>query len=110
MRINSNVLARLVGGIRTAVPGKVSQIILYGSVARGEATEESDIDVAVIVREPLNAEDEERLSDFIVDMNLDYDTVFSVVDIGQDIYTKWKDTSPFYRNVNTEGVILWTAA
>ena len=107
--MNRDIMSRLVAGIKAAVPDKVSQIILYGSVARGDASDESDIDVAMIVRAPLNAEDEDNLSYTIVSLNLDYDCVFSVIDIQEDVYLVWKDYSPFYRNISTEGVVLWTA-
>jgi len=32
----------------------VEQIILFGSQARGDNTEESDVDICIIVKEPLN--------------------------------------------------------
>lgn len=36
--------------ILSLFPGEISQIILYGSYARGEATPDSDVDVLVVVR------------------------------------------------------------
>jgi len=53
---------------------------------------------------------EDRLSDVIVDMNLKYGKVFSVIDIDNATYQKWRDVTPFYQNVDREGVVLWTAA
>ena len=53
---------------------------------------------------------EELLSDFIVDMNLKYDKVFSVIDIDYDMFLKWKGVTPFYQNVTKEGIVLWKAA
>ena len=37
------------------LPGRVSQVILFGSRARGEARRESDYDVAVVVAGPTEA-------------------------------------------------------
>ena len=48
--------------------------------------------------------------DFIVDMNLKYDRVFSVIDINCNNFQKWGDALPFYKNVRKEGVTLWKAA
>ena len=43
--------------IRSNIPG-VKEVILFGSYARGEAREESDADIAVIVEEKLTWEEE----------------------------------------------------
>ena len=100
----------LINGIRAALREQVVSIILYGSVARGTQAEESDVDVAVILKTPLDAESEDKLSDFVVDLNLKYDKVFSVIDIEENTFEKWGAVSPFYRNVKKEGIVLWKAA
>ena len=100
----------LVEGILTALQGQVIRIILYGSVARKTETMESDVDIAVFVPARLNPMMEDRLSDVVVDMNLKYNKVFSVIDIEESIYQKWRNVVPFYQNIDKEGVMLWTAA
>ena len=100
----------LVHGILAALPDRVTRIVLYGSVARGTDTPDSDVDVAVFLSARMDRQAEERLSDVVVDMNLKYDKVFSVIDIEDAVYKKWRGVTPFYRNVDREGVVLWTAA
>ena len=100
----------LVNGIKEVLASQALSIILYGSVARGEAGEESDVDVAVIVKGRLSEDAQDKLSDFIVDMNLKYETVFSVIDIDNQEVEKWENVSPFYKNVKKDGVVLWKAA
>ena len=100
----------LVTGLLEALEGRAERIVLYGSVARGTASEESDIDIAVLVHAPVDAQTCDRLSDVVVDMNLKYDKVFSVIDIDTAVYDLWKDVVPFYRNVEREGIVLWKAA
>ena len=46
----------------------------------------------------------------IVDLNLKYDIVLSVIDIDYEMFKKWEKVTPFYKNVNEEGVVLWKAA
>lgn len=108
--MEQRILKELVEGILQAMHRKPTQIVLYGSVARGTQTEESDVDIALIMDGQLDSETEERLTDFIVDMNLKYDKVFSVVDIDEAQFHKWETVLPFYQNVKKEGVVLWKAA
>ena len=100
----------LVHGILTALPDRVTRIVLYGSVARGTNTPDSDVDIAVFLSSRMDSHAEDRLSDVVVDMNLKYDKVFSVIDIEDAVYKKWRSVTPFYRNVDREGIVLWTAA
>ncbi len=90
---------------------KLKAVILYGSVARGTATEESDIDIMVLVdgtaQELRTFED--QLSDVSTDISIKYFRVFSIIDISYQEYMRWVNTSPFYRNVSKEGVILYAA-
>jgi predicted nucleotidyltransferase len=58
----------------------IEQIILFGSVARGEADEESDIDLLVVTTEPMTLnERHEKITDTITEVNLQYDTNFSTL-------------------------------
>lgn len=90
---------------------KLKAVILYGSVARGTATEESDIDIMVLIdgtaQELRTFED--QLSDVSTDISIKYFKVFSIIDISYQEYMRWVNTSPFYRNVSKEGVILYAA-
>ena len=108
--MNKEVLMELVNGILEIMEYQVVSIILYGSVAKGTDTDESDVDVALLMKGNLDKETEEKLSDFIVDMNLKYDKVFSVIDIDFDSFKKWENVTPFYKNVTQEGIVLWKAA
>ena len=100
----------LVHGILTALPNRVSRIVLYGSVARGTSAPDSDVDIAVFLTDRMDRHAEARLSEIVVEMNLKYDKVFSVIDIEDAVFEKWRRVTPFYRNVEREGVVLWTAA
>ena len=104
------ILDELVAGILAIMKPSVVRIVLYGSVARGTNTEESDVDVAVLVKGQLDKEMEDKLSDLVVDMNLKYDKVFSVIDIDYETFRKWEGVTPFYPHVTEEGIVLWKAA
>ena len=110
MIIEKSALDELVNGILKIIGTSVNSIVLYGSVARGTAEDDSDIDIALIISTPLSTEDDDKLTDLIVDMNLKYNKVFSVIDIPDSDFSKWNSTIPFYKNVVKEGVVLWKAA
>ena len=104
------VLGELVEGILSILESQVIRIVLYGSVARGTNTAESDVDIALLLNGNLSRETEDKLSDLIVDLNLKCDIVLSVIDIDYEMFKKWEKVTPFYKNVNEEGVVLWKAA
>lgn len=108
--MDQQMLQDLISGIREALSGNVIQIVLYGSMARGTNDPDSDIDIAVFVPEHIDLETEDRLSDVVVDLNLKYGKVFSVIDIEEPTYKKWRKVMPFYQNVDREGIVLWKAA
>jgi len=100
----------LVRGILGVLKDRAVRIVLYGSVARETNSAESDVDIAVFVHNRLDRVTEDELADFIVDMNLKYDRVFSVIDIDNEVFNAWKSVTPFYQNMDREGIELWKAA
>ena len=108
--MEKSMLADLVQGLLQVLEDKALRIVLYGSTARGSNTPDSDIDIAVFVKTKLDSETDDLLSDIVVDLNLKYDRVFSVIDIEEMNYQKWREVLPFYQNVDKEGIVLWKAA
>lgn len=109
MEENKELLDLLVQMLLEVYGNSIRSIFLYGSVARGTYTEESDIDVAVII-EKYTKQMHDEMNDRIVDLELEYNKVLSVLLIDKDKYNKWIDVVPFYQNVQNEGVYLWKAA
>ncbi len=84
---------------------RVKQVIIYGSYARGEATEESDIDVLIVVDDSLNSfEVRKSLSDILFDILLENGELISVIAIPESYFKN--DNSPFLLNVKEEGVTV----
>ena len=108
--MEKSALNELVNGILSVMESQLVRIVLYGSVARGTHTSESDVDIALLTNGALNKDTEEMLSGFIVEMNLKYDKVFSVIDIEYNKFCQWESVTPFYSNVSKEGIVLWQAA
>ncbi len=100
----------LVKGLTGIFQNNISMIILYGSVARNEASNESDIDIAIIIKKEMDNQTKKRFINWVADMDIRYEKVFSIVDIREDNMKKWERILPFYQNIRREGIVLWRAA
>lgn len=81
---------------------KVRKVIVYGSLVRGEATRDSDIDVVVLVDEALNPfEVRESLSDLLFDMLLKEGELVSVIVLPERFFET--HNYPFMLNVKRGG-------
>jgi len=84
--------------------GKIKKVILYGSYVRGESTQNSDIDILVLVDKSLNPfEVRKSLSDLLFDILLDEGELISVIAIPESMYENYN--SPFMLNVKKEGLV-----
>ena len=82
---------------------KFKRLILFGSHARGEATDNSDIDVMAVIEGIENPVKElGKLSDLISRVSLKYDTLISLYPISTDDYER--RNSPLLLNVKKEGI------
>lgn len=88
----------------------IEEVILYGSYARGQESNESDVDMALVLKENQTEEQYDRMTDVVVDYQLDLGITLSVISIEQSEFKKWKTTLPFYKNVDKEGIVLWKSA
>ena len=103
------VFEKMIPGFQTIFGNVLERIILYGSVARGTQTAESDVDIAVIVRR-YTEDMHEKMIDLTVDLELEYNKVLSVLLIDYDNFREWEDVLPFYKNMKKDGIMLWSAA
>jgi predicted nucleotidyltransferase len=88
------------------------KIILYGSYARGDYREDSDIDIMILldISDLEIKEYFEMLVDMTFDFNMDHDTDIKPIAKNESHFRKWVLNYPFYANINREGVILYGAA
>lgn len=105
----SNVTDNIVDGGVKIFGNMIDKIILYGSYARGDYDEESDVDIMFI----LNCKDSElshyreSICELSSDVGLDNDIMVSVLLKDKATFDKWLDVLPFYQNVEREGVVLY---
>ncbi len=82
---------------------RLKKIVLYGSWARGQATQDSDIDLAIVLEGDVVAGKEiDRVIDIITEINLKYGVLLSVYFVSERDYTSVN--SPLLLNLRREGV------
>lgn len=89
---------------------KLESIILYGSYARGDYNEDSDIDIALII--DLSIEELSliygKLLDKTIHIGEEENKFVSIVDISKQKFEDYKECLPYYSNIDLEGIKLFT--
>lgn len=84
---------------------QLKAVMLYGSQAREEAHEFSDIDILVVLDAPVNPYREiDRTSEFIAQLCLDNDVVISRHFISTEKFQNARN--PFLQNIRKEGILV----
>jgi len=97
------IVEQLRRAVAEAYGERLRGIVLYGSWARGEATEESDIDVLVVLKGPLAYDDElRRLSRIATMLTIEHGVYVSAQPISAPDFEERSE--PFLVNVRREGV------
>lgn len=104
----SNIIQDFAKSVRKMLGNSLDSVIVYGSYARGDYSELSDIDVMLLVS--LGEEEIKKISDQISDLAFDfmmkYGVDISPVITNIDHFNYWVDNLPYYRNIRDEGVRL----
>lgn len=99
------VLEALGTYLRDEYKDRLDQTILFGSQARGDASAQSDIDVLIVLQDPVNASTEiTRTSQFIAQLCLDYNCLVSRLFMSRSRFET--ENSPLLRSIRQEGVRL----
>lgn len=92
---------------RLSAEFNVDRIVLFGSVVRGMADEESDVDLLIILREPPDHPGRNRISSIILDINLEYDANLSGLVVDEKAWDEGLVSAlPIHAEVEEEGIPL----
>lgn len=95
-------LKEVIGTLKQYKPKKV---ILFGSYARGEARNDSDIDLLVVTSH--KQELEEKIGDLVIDILLEGGPYFSIKIYDTDEYQRFSNPPTFFmRRLAYEGKVL----
>jgi len=99
------ILREFRAGAEKLYRNRLKAIILYGSWARDEATDDSDIDLVVVLAGEVDAcEEIDRMADIFTDLNLEHNVLIAVYPVSESDFDKVD--SPLLINVRKEGITV----
>lgn len=101
------VLAEFLSWLREHFGERITHVWLFGSKARGDSDEESDVDLLIVVRE-----EDDALRQAMSEMAYDLSLAHSVL-LCEHVVSAWRFAQmrarqePLYRNIVRDGIDLW---
>ena len=104
MKQKEEILAKIKESIRKVDPD--SEIILFGSRARGEESRDSDWDLLILISSTANLKEEQKFRHKLFELELQYGQAISTFVYSKiDWENKYRKT-PLYQNIKQEGIII----
>jgi len=104
--IEKKAIDELIEKLKETYGDNLVKVILYGSKARGNSTEDSDIDIMIILRDFKNKVEEiKKVSAIVSSINFIYEVFISPVILRKNDYET--GNLLLVRNVIKEGFDLW---
>ncbi|MCK4750977.1 MAG: nucleotidyltransferase domain-containing protein [Bacteroidales bacterium] len=105
MNINKNNITKLIKqNIHEVDPS--AEVILYGSRARGDEHGESDWDILILTNYPVSIHREKQFRHHLFDLELEVGEPFSTFVYSKNDWNLKMSITPFYKNVQIEGIRL----
>ena len=103
MKLKKEILAEIKRRVKESEPS--AKIILYGSYARGDANEESDIDLLILVDKiQTDYEDKMKIESPLFELGFETGMIISPL---VKTKTNWEENfffTPLYYNIRKEGI------
>lgn len=104
-----NKREKILAMVKTAVSSidPNAAIILYGSYARGDYNENSDIDLLVLInKETVTRADQKRIKYPLYDIEFETGTIISPMVFSKKEWETKHRKTPFYESITKEGQVL----
>jgi len=107
----NQITNEVIHGAQSILGDKLRKIILYGSYARGDYTNESDVDIMVLadIIEDEKPVFQKAINKIASHVSLENDITVSIFIKDMHFFYAHSDLLPFYRNVITEGIEVYAA-
>lgn len=99
------LLSHTVSAVQQIFDDKLNSVILFGSYARGDYDEESDIDILILADIPAKDLSSYRkpIDHLCGELLMEYGIVVSIIEKDAETYNRYKSVLPFYKNIELEG-------
>ncbi len=101
-----NVLNLLKKDLLSHFGQEIEQIFLYGSYARGDFREDSDVDIMVLLKKDPTLVDENFVNNLTFDYMYSYNFFFSIMLQNSNLFNRVIGFYPLFANIVNEGVLI----
>lgn len=85
----------------------IKKMIIYGSASRDELSPESDIDLLIIMKFPIDREERHRITDIVFEINLEFATNYSTLVVDENAWENGLySVLPLKEEVLNEGIVI----
>lgn len=108
MKTTHDIILDFSRQVKRILGDKLTKVILYGSYARGDYRENSDVDIMVLttLTDDEIRDIKETIFNLAFDFQMEYGIDISVIVKNEEHFNHWLGALPFYDNVEKEGVVL----
>ena len=109
LSVNENIISEIMHILQQSLGDNLIRIVLYGSYARGDYNNFSDIDIFILV----NNEKIElnrilrQISDSLFELDLKYNITINPLIENIDIFNEYKENYLLFENIEKEGIVLY---
>jgi len=105
MKNESDAIKAAIRMLKSEFP--IAKVILFGSKARGDHDEHSDIDLLVVASRLLHWKEEKAIVGALFDIGMEYDVIFSPLFTFSDEWEKGIFREfPVYREISQDGAVV----
>ncbi|HBY20899.1 MAG TPA: hypothetical protein DEG71_07815 [Clostridiales bacterium] len=103
------ILDEVTKNMKSLFYDKLDEVILYGSYARNEQDEGSDVDIFVVVDIDEDSINKYKyiIADVMTELSLKYNILISITEVNLSKFNEYKEILPFFNNIKREGIEVY---
>lgn len=104
MSENAEILNKLKEHLKSHLGNNLNEVILFGSMASGKATEGSDYDILIILNKKYDWRDENKIMDLCYDIDLKYNILIDPHILSTEEINTIRGKQPIFVNAINSGI------